>query len=54
MKRRIKPTCAKCGEPRDKAGQAYCRRCHATYMRNRRAQQVTISRAEYERLIAGR
>lgn len=31
--------CSKCGGPRDRVGQAYCRRCHAEYNRNWRAVQ---------------
>lgn len=30
---RTAPLCAECGDERDRPGQRYCRRCHATYMR---------------------
>ncbi|MHB1877557.1 MAG: hypothetical protein ACYCPF_22210 [Streptosporangiaceae bacterium] len=32
--------CARCGGPRDRRGQAYCRRCHAEYCREWRAGKI--------------
>ena len=29
----VEPLCSRCGKPRDKAGQRYCKSCHAAYMR---------------------
>jgi hypothetical protein len=31
--------CSKCGAPRRKPGQRYCRACHAAYMRDWRARE---------------
>lgn len=41
------PPCSVCRGPRDRKGQAFCRACHAAYMRQFRAKQhalVTLAR----------
>jgi hypothetical protein len=34
--------CSRCSKPRDRKGQRYCSICHAAYMREWRAGQVTV------------
>jgi RNA polymerase subunit RPABC4/transcription elongation factor Spt4 len=44
--------CSRCGRPRDKKGQRYCRLCHAQYCRDRRAGmvEVLLTVEEWERV----
>jgi predicted amidophosphoribosyltransferase len=34
--------CSRCGRPRDRKGQRYCKRCHAQYQRDRRAGMIEV------------
>ena len=36
-------SCSRCGEPRDRDGQRYCRQCHAAYMREHRPRYRDLS-----------
>ena len=44
-----KRTCSKCGGPKDKPGQRYCKRCHAEYMRAWRGMRETVVKQNVER-----
>jgi len=44
-----KHTCSKCGGPKDKPGQRYCKRCHAEYMRGWRSVRETVVKQNVQR-----
>lgn len=41
--------CSRCGGPRDRPGQRYCRKCHTEYCRQRRAGMVEVLLTPEER-----
>ncbi len=45
-------TCPRCGAPRDREDQGYCRPCHAAYMRENRKRYSELSDEQRQKAIA--
>ena len=45
--------CSKCSGPNDRGGQAWCRSCHAAYMRDWRAEHPAFLMTREMRVAAG-